>query len=155
MVVDLFRSSSLWPFHSLSSGYQQSRFIVNTKYKPVAKPWLCSIQQKQHRPMEVARICRNTMRSSLASFSLQSGDQQRSSNARVFSLCLRGSVYSLSKHHGPSQVSVFSQTSHTLSQDSIQKNITCHDWVVKETKISTSVWFQALTWGHTLSSLQF
>lgn len=69
--------------------------------------------------------------------------------------CVGRAVYILSERHGTSQPSVFSQTSHTLSKDSIQKNIMCHDWVVKETKNSTSVQFQAPTWGPILLSLQF
>lgn len=89
----------------------------------------------------MTRISWNTMRSSLVHFSLQSEDQWRlAKTSKVLrgiamqecSLSVSwGSTYILSKHHEPSQVSVFSKTSYTLSQDSFQKNITWHNWIVE------------------------
>ena len=56
-------------------------------------------------------------------------DQQR--RKVLYSLAMQnilslfvGSIYILSNYHLPSQVSVFNKTSHVLSQDSFQKNIT-------------------------------
>jgi hypothetical protein len=39
----------------------------------------------------------------------------------------------------PSQMFVFSKTSHALLHDSFQKNITWHNWVLKETRNSTKI----------------
>jgi hypothetical protein len=77
------------------------------------------------------------MRSSLVCFSLQSEHQQRSTwycNASAFSQCLWGSIYILPKYHESAQVFMFSKTSHALSQDSVQKNITRCNRTVKETR---------------------
>ena len=62
-------------FYSSLSGYLQSSPITNIKQESIVAAWSTP---SQHQSVEVARIRRNTMRSSLACFSLQREDQQRS-----------------------------------------------------------------------------
>lgn len=117
-------------FHFSSSGYQQSSAVVNTKHELVSVALSCKnskVVQKQLAQVSGSGL--NIPRSSLEGFSLQSEDQGRprkfawSRNARAPSHCFWNSVYILSKHRSASQVSVFSKTSHNLSQDSLQENI--------------------------------
>jgi hypothetical protein len=71
-LVDMIRSSSLGQFQSSLSGYQQSRSIEYTKHESVAAAQFsrnCKASN-WHESAEAAGINENTMRHSLACFSL-------------------------------------------------------------------------------------
>ena len=112
-----------------------------------------------HESTETVRISQNTMRHSLVCFSTKlipakTREDQWSfawySVARASSQYLWNSIYILSKHHVPSQVSIFSKTSHALSQDSFQKNTR-----LGKTRITMMVYIDPLWWSEWIRSSSF
>ena len=103
-------------FTSWLSGYQQSSSIANTKHPSLVVEW-------------VNRSSWNTMRSSLAHFSLQSEVQWRPAKSRE-------ALHGIAIQECPLAVCgvsfILSLTSCTLSHVCIQQSITWHNWVIKK-----------------------
>ena len=92
----------------------------------------CKAPPNRHKSTEVARISRNTTKPTKTRKDYWRALER--SNASTSSYCLWGPIYILSKHHSPSQVSVYSKNITCPLKDSFQKNIMWHNWVVKETR---------------------
>lgn len=90
--------------------------------------------------IEEARISLSTTRSSLvrvSNYDMKDNKDQRNialqNNARVSYHCSCCSIYIISKYHTTFEAYVFSKPLHALSHSSFKKNITWHNWDVKET----------------------
>jgi hypothetical protein len=107
----------------------------------------CKAPLNQHDSAEAARSSQNSQKFFGVFLStrwrpLKSREdvKKRRSQTRNALHCLWNSIYILFKQHEPSQVSVFSKTSHVHSQDNFKKKHLWHNWVFKETRNFSFTW---------------